>query len=56
MSLQLLWATGSGKSLEGEGSICITYESGSSTENLRFKGDNMDMTMKSGSEFIIGKE
>ena len=56
MSLQLLWATGSGKSLEGEGSICITYESGSSTENLRFKGDNMVMTMKSGSEFIIGKE
>ena len=56
MAMQLLWTSGSGKPLTGEGSICITYDSGSTSENLVFSGENIDFTMKSGSEMIIGKE
>ena len=55
MSLQLVWATGSGEPFKGEGSICVTYDSGSA-ENLIFSGSNIDFQMKSGSEMIIGKE
>jgi len=56
MSLQLVWSTGSGKPLNGEGSICITYDSGSRTENLTFSGSNINFGFNSGSEMVIGKE
>ncbi len=56
MSLQILWGSGSGKPINGEGTLCIYYDSGSSAENLTFSGSNMNMTMKSGSEFVIGEE
>ena len=60
MSLQLVWTSGSGKPLEGEGSLCISYahhnNKGQSNENIQFSGSNMSFTFKSGSEMIIGEE
>ena len=56
MSLQLVWATGSAKPFGGEGSICITYDQKTTTENISFSGSNMNFSFKSGSEMIIGEE
>ena len=56
MSLQIVWATGSGKPVQGEGTLCVSYDSGSTTENLTFSGSKMNFSFNSGSEMIVGEE
>ena len=42
MALQLVWMSGSGTPHHGEGSLCVSYTSGSN-ENLTFSGNCLNI-------------